>query len=163
MEVGRQGDPLSVSMVVALSHRAPGREEWRDLSFEKVQFASDFLRAKAHLRNGSWSPRGPIIGLDGRRIVASRTRSRGVARAVFRKSTNYLSIRWSGGGTYTRKLTTRARKSVTYGARFSVDCRRHRGQGREKWCDLASRKLLFAIHFSLFEARLSRLLFGGRF
>ena len=74
MEVGCQGGPLSVSTVVASSRRGPGREEWRDLSSKKVQFASDFLHFKAHLRNGSRSPRGPVISLDGRRIVASSRR-----------------------------------------------------------------------------------------
>ena len=70
---------------IVTSFRGPGREEWCDLSFKKVQFASDFLHFKAHLRNGSWSPRGPVIGLDGRRIVASRTWSIGVVRPVFQK------------------------------------------------------------------------------
>ena len=79
---------------------------------------------------------------------------------------------WSGGGTYARKLTTRARKSAKYGTRFSVDRRRRRrrGQGREEWCDLFFKILLlffkillFAINFLRFEAHLSCALFGGRF
>ena len=36
--------------IVASSRRGPGREEWRDLSLKKVQFASDFLHFKAHFR-----------------------------------------------------------------------------------------------------------------
>ena len=48
--------------------------------------------------------------------------------------------------------------------RFSVGGRpRGRGQGREEWCDLSSKKLLFAIHFLRFAAHLSRALFRGRF
>ena len=65
---------------IVTSDRGPGREEWCDLSFKKVQFYSDFSHIKAHLTNGSGSPWGPVIGLDGCRIVALRTGSRGVAR-----------------------------------------------------------------------------------
>ena len=73
--------------------------------------------------------------------------------------TSLIGVR---GGPYTRKLTTRARKAAKYGTRFSVD-RRRRGQGREEWCDLIFKKLLFAINFLRFGAHLSRALSGGRF
>ena len=49
MEVGRQGDPLSVSMVVASSRRGPGREEWCDLSSKNLLFAINFSLFEAHL------------------------------------------------------------------------------------------------------------------
>ena len=94
MEVGRKGGPLSVSMVVVSSHRrivasprrGPGREECRDLSFKKVQFASDFLHLKAHkahLRIEVGRKGNPLsVWMKSRRrIVASRTWSREVARA----------------------------------------------------------------------------------
>ena len=35
--------------------------------------------------------------------------------------------------------------------------------GREEWCDLSSKKLLFAISFLRFEAHLNRALCGGSF
>ena len=89
------------------------------------------------------------------------------------------TVDWSGGRSYTQKLTTRARKSVKYGTRFSVDRRRRRqrqrrrqrrrrrrrrrGQGRGEWCDLFFKILLFAIYFLRFKAHLRCALFGGRF
>ena len=88
-KVSQKGGPFFSRGVASRRRRRRrrhGREEWCDLSFQKVQLASDFLHFEAHLRNGSWSPRGPVVGLDGRRIVASlRTWSRGMVRPVFQK------------------------------------------------------------------------------
>ena len=36
-------------LIVASSLRGPGREKWRKLSFNKVQFAIEFLHFEAHL------------------------------------------------------------------------------------------------------------------